>query len=277
MAMFSSGSSDRPGRPARRTAVALAWLALVAVPVHADPRVELAQARHDLTVSEQVVARITERVQVARADPATGDEQRLRLDQYLAHVRDLVAANRERVRSLAQAVDALPAGTPAASGGGSATIAKTDAEEVVALDAKLGESLSALDQLLLEDARRARVRERGGASGGRAPGSGGGAAGGEGAEPKADGESSASGSPGSGNEAEPQGSASGQGSPGGRVVGARPGTPGGTAATPPDVGNGNDDDIVARQIRKAAESEPDPELRKKLWDEYRKYKQGTSG
>jgi hypothetical protein len=43
------------------------------------------------------------------------------------------------------------------------------------------------------------------------------------------------------------------------------------------VGDGSDDDIVARQIRKAAESEPDPELRQKLWDEYRKYKQGTQG
>jgi hypothetical protein len=43
------------------------------------------------------------------------------------------------------------------------------------------------------------------------------------------------------------------------------------------VGDGNDDDIVARQIRRAAETEADPELRKKLWDEYRKYKQGTSG
>jgi len=259
----------------------LGW-AVAAVPVHADPRAELAQARHDLTVSEQVLARISERVEVARADPATGDEQRLRLDAYLAHVRDLVAANRERARSLAQAVDALPAGTPApASGAGAAATARTDAEEVAALDAKLGDSLSAFDQLLLEDARRARTRERererGGASGGRAPGSGGGAAGGEGAEPKADGESGASGSPGSGNEAEPQGSTSGQGSPGGRVVGARPGTPGGTAVTPPDVGNGNDDDIVARQIRKAAESEPDPELRRKLWEEYRKYKQGAKG
>jgi hypothetical protein len=33
---------------------ALAWLALVAVPAYADPRAELAQARHDLDVSEQV-------------------------------------------------------------------------------------------------------------------------------------------------------------------------------------------------------------------------------
>ena len=37
----------------------------------------------------------------------------------------------------------------------------------------------------------------------------------------------------------------------------------------------DDDDVVARQLRRAAEQETDPELRKKLWEEYRKYKQGT--
>jgi hypothetical protein len=35
----------------------------------------------------------------------------------------------------------------------------------------------------------------------------------------------------------------------------------------------NSDDIVARQIREAAMSETDPELRQKLWDEYKKYKE----
>jgi hypothetical protein len=44
---------------------------------------------------------------------------------------------------------------------------------------------------------------------------------------------------------------------------------------PPDVGDGSDDDIVARQLREAAEKEDDPELRAKLWDEYRAYKKGT--
>jgi hypothetical protein len=33
-----------------------------------------------------------------------------------------------------------------------------------------------------------------------------------------------------------------------------------------------DDDIVARQLREAAEEESDPELRKKLWNEYEQYK-----
>jgi len=34
-----------------------------------------------------------------------------------------------------------------------------------------------------------------------------------------------------------------------------------------------DDDIVARQLKEAAEKENDPELKEKLWDEYYKYKQ----
>ena len=42
--------------------------------------------------------------------------------------------------------------------------------------------------------------------------------------------------------------------------------------TPEDIPSGDDDDVVARQIREAAMREKDPKLREKLWDEYRKYK-----
>lgn len=38
------------------------------------------------------------------------------------------------------------------------------------------------------------------------------------------------------------------------------------------VPGANDDDVVARQLREAAEKETDPVLKKKLWDEYRNYK-----
>ena len=41
---------------------------------------------------------------------------------------------------------------------------------------------------------------------------------------------------------------------------------------PPGTPDGRDDDIVARQLREAAESETDPELRERLWEEYRAYK-----
>ena len=44
-----------------------------------------------------------------------------------------------------------------------------------------------------------------------------------------------------------------------------------TYEVPPDIPQGNDDDVVARQLREAAMTEPDPELREKLWDEYRAY------
>ncbi len=44
---------------------------------------------------------------------------------------------------------------------------------------------------------------------------------------------------------------------------------------PEDVGDGRDDDIVARQLREAAMNEENPALRERLWDEYRAYKRGT--
>ena len=42
--------------------------------------------------------------------------------------------------------------------------------------------------------------------------------------------------------------------------------------TPDDIEVSTFDDIVARQLREAALAEDDPELRDRLWDEYRKYK-----
>lgn len=43
-----------------------------------------------------------------------------------------------------------------------------------------------------------------------------------------------------------------------------------------DVPGGGDDDIVARQLREAAEKETDPALKRKLWEEYRNYKKNGS-
>jgi hypothetical protein len=68
---------------------------------------------------------------------------------------------------------------------------------------------------------------------------------------------------------------------------SRPGTPhkaaGATAmdgtgngATAPKTRPGNDNDIVAHRLRKAAEQETDPAVRAKLWKEYTSYVQGTS-
>lgn len=84
----------------------------------------------------------------------------------------------------------------------------------------------------------------------------------------------------------PPGPAGGYGSPNGEQGNGRAGSggyaqPGGIAAgggkPALTVGRSTidyDDDIVARQLREAAEKETDPVLQEKLWQEYRKYKQG---
>jgi len=62
------------------------------------------------------------------------------------------------------------------------------------------------------------------------------------------------------------------GDSGGAVGGGGVGGGDSGAPIPDDVGDGSDDDIVARQLREAAMAEEDPELREKLWQEYREYK-----
>lgn len=267
-----------------RAGVAGLLLALLTTPAWADPRIDLAQARHDLAISEQVLERVSERADVVRSDPATTPQQRRRLDDYLAHVRDLVERNRKRVKTLEHAVEAMPDTSAAIeSGGVGAATAATNAEEVAALDAKLSGSLADFDQLLLEEARKARARAPSRASahasgaGSNGAGSNGGGTGDGAQKARGNGSGTAGETHTSEASENPAPSGTGPGSPGGRINGSDPGTPGATAAVPPDVGDGSDDDIVARQIRRAAEAETDPELRAKLWDEYRKYKEGTKG
>ena len=59
------------------------------------------------------------------------------------------------------------------------------------------------------------------------------------------------------------------------VEGGPAGAGGDSRAVPADVGDGKDDDVVARQLRDAATKEKDPAIREKLWEEYREYKKGT--
>jgi hypothetical protein len=49
---------------------------------------------------------------------------------------------------------------------------------------------------------------------------------------------------------------------------------GGGGNVPENIPDGQDDDIVAQQLREAAMSESDPELQAKLWEEYARYKSG---
>jgi hypothetical protein len=186
---------------------------------------------------------------------------------------------------------------------------QTDAEKIASLDAELGTSLSAFDEKLLreqkeisEKSRAASTSAAGGSSASRdAASKEGGEGEGQGEGPegqtadgsgKSGGESAAGGSEAggssgrdSGKQGEPgepgeTGEAAGKGQEGGEQV-ASAGGPGdagsqaGSTNVPADIPDGRDDDVVARQLREAAENEQDPELREKLWDEYRRYKSST--
>ena len=136
----------------------------------------------------------------------------------------------------------------------------TTAERVAVLDRQLEESTGVFDAIIREERRQQREsrRERG-----------------------ANSQSSTQSSDDSGTqttyggrntyETEEQG---GYGSVGGGMGGRSGGAPDTPAVyeAPKDIPSGNDDDIVARQLREAAMREPDPDIREALWNEYRKYK-----
>lgn len=150
----------------------------------------------------------------------------------------------------------------------------TQAEQNAAWDEAFYGSLGEFDQRLAKEQaaiekRRGEIAAAGNGRGGESgqDGTGGGGIGGQVPSEIAHGD--ADGSPASGGGTE----SSALGGPGG---------PGNAASTgprfPPPEGtpDGKDDDVVARQLREAAETEKDPELRARLWEEYRKYKSRKS-
>ena len=128
---------------------------------------------------------------------------------------------------------------------------QTADEQITVLDAELLKGLSEFDEMLLREQERVRITAPTMETAG---GGAGGAEGKSGAAPARDSEGSAG-----------QGAGSGSGAQHQR----------GRQKTPPDIPDGSDDDVVARQLREAAEKERDPELKKRLWEEYRRYKEGT--
>lgn len=161
--------------------------------------------------------------------------------------------------------------------------AMSEAEQAEALDAQLDESLAVFDGMILEQGAQIEAIQNSGDSGadgdGYDDGYGHGSV--DGDQPLfEEGDLSAEGTYGNPPPGLPPGSArdgsAGDGEFDGRSAstasagaGAMPGSGG---KTPEDIPRGQDDDIVARQIREAAMQEKDPVLREKLWDEYRKYK-----
>ncbi len=132
----------------------------------------------------------------------------------------------------------------------------TTAEQVAILDKRLEQSTSDFDAMILEEQERQRDIDRNRA---------------QSSTPVAD----TSGDDGRGTNSPYRDDVAMGGQPGGM------GGIGGPRASaqnpaiyeaPEDIPSGNDDDVVARQLREAAMREPDPVIRERLWNEYRKYK-----
>ncbi len=141
--------------------------------------------------------------------------------------------------------------------------ALTDSERISRLEQRLQRGLSEFDGLILREQEGVRTRTQ--EHGADLPGTG---------DPDRGTESSeeAAGEAGKA-EAESGRDAPQAGNQPDSSEAARRDGPRETAANiPPDIADGSDDDVVARQIREAAMREKDPALREKLWDEYRKYK-----
>ena len=132
----------------------------------------------------------------------------------------------------------------------------TTAERVAVLDRQLEASTGVFDAIIREEQRQQRSSRREQSSQSQSSG-------GSGTESSSGGRNPY--------EASDKG---GYGSVGGGIGGRSGGAPENPAIfeAPEDIPSGNDDDIVARQLREAAMREADPEVREALWNEYRKYK-----
>ena len=152
---------------------------------------------------------------------------------------------------------------------------RTPDEQIAVLDAELLNGLGEFDEMLLREQERVRaatpmVDAAGGtASGAGDSGTSEGSAGGAESASAADAGSDRS----AGQRDQTEVAAQGQRDQSGAGTGTQ--RQGDRRGVPPDIPDGSDDDVVARQLREAAEKERDPELKKRLWEEYRKYKAGT--
>jgi hypothetical protein len=156
---------------------------------------------------------------------------------------------------------------------------RTAEEQVAALDAMLMAGLGEYDERLLREQERIKAdapsSDAGSGGGAGSGGEGDGDGDGEG-DSEIDSESDGRNSGGTAGTNPQSGQTGGQ--PAGGPVDSSQGSGerGNDRDQPADIPDGSDDDVVARQLREAAEKEIDPELKEKLWEEYRRYKRGTN-
>ncbi len=248
----------------------------------------LQQARKNLRISEATEARIAMDLEKLKNSETASPESVKEYEGYLARAHEMVVENRKIVKEMEAAYAKLaPPGRPASV---STTAEEGDItdpnipeeqqqEELASLEREFNASLAAFDEMLLEkwdeilamSAKKMRdlseeVGEKEGQYGREAEGeetaSGEGTSGAqEGTEDTGEGEMRTQKGTESQETAAEHGESESKGEDEGQTV---------TQKRPSY--DGHDDDIVARQLREAAEKETDPELKAKLWKEYEDYK-----
>ena len=289
-------------------AICLLAVGLLPAGAEAAAAAGLEAAREELRLSTETERRMREEFESLLATGSMSAAEVGDFEDYLLRLGTMVDAQRRRVAHLEGSDSGMVSGAGSdspqpTSQSGDFERGLTDEEKIALLDAELGSSMSEFDEKLLREQRELAEKsravstgeavagaERGSGSSGEAGEGEGQQAGGEGQQAEGEGRQSggvadgksANGGTESGQQsgAEEQGEAGAQGAEGDdRVASAGGASEGGRhtghTSTPPDIPDGKDDDIVARQLREAAESEQDPELREKLWEEYRKYKKRT--
>lgn len=256
----------------------LAW-STVAADTGTDRSTLLEVARENLRVTEAAERRISDEYTSLYAAGALRPDEIEEYRAFLQRIRRFVERYRVEVAVLSGAAYQEEVSVMRREDLSRAFIGEqTDEEQTGALDAELNASLGDFDEMLLREqeqlAEKARTAEA--------------AAGGGGASGGSAGAQSFAGEAGAASETFPSQSETSAGAQStaastetgeGRVATAggysKTAQQKGSSTTPADIPDGGDDDIVARQLREAAEKETDPALREKLWDEYRKYKNAT--
>ena len=268
-------------------AATLFCVSLAAMP---NTAVELESARESLTAARVTLARTIEELRTLLNNNGLTQTEKEDFLSYINKLRQVVEDNcLEVLKIKSELNDDTPEDGCETSGSGSAQVSfpeeKTEDERVATLEDQLRSSMSEFDELLLREMEKLeRQRSSAGGPSGGATGSGEGSG-----ETGTSGETSASESTAESGQQESGADQQGQQQTAtaarttesgqqqsGSHGGGQSTDPTGSKVTrdePPDQG---DDDIVARQLREAAENETDPVLREKLWEEYRRYKADTT-
>jgi hypothetical protein len=251
-----------------------------------SPESALEKARENLRLSEQTEKRIAADLEQLKKSGKASDEAISDYENYLDSVRAMTAENRNVVaqmeaayadKSSGQTAPLVPTSKELKKPADPSIPEEQTMDEVAKLDRELDASLAKFDDMLLNEMEKIqseskgklqelaqeaaeaakRLREKG-----------------LGLDTSGAGSAEDAGKESEGQAASGPEQTSSKGNTGTETASSESARKGGegTSVTDQHRKDYGDDDIVARQLREAAENEADPELKAKLWKEYEEYK-----